>query len=162
MFSLNRAQLVGNLTRDPEMRYVPSGQAVCSFGVATNRRWKDKDGNQQDQTEFHNIVAWGKLAEISNQYLKKGNKVYVEGRLQTRTWDGQDGTKKNRTEIVCENIIFLTPKGVTTEAGADSVPSEESSKVIKVDKDESKEPTKEKSDDVKDGLDEINLDEIPF
>lgn len=166
MFSLNRAQIVGNLTRDPEMRYVPSGQAVCSFSVATNRRWKDKDGNQQDQTEFHNIVAWGKLAEISNQYLKKGNKVYLEGRLQTRTWDGQDGSKKNRTEIVAENMIFLTPKGAPIQS--DSVPDEDT-KTENADKTETiKTKKSEKADDKKnppaggEELDEINLDEIPF
>lgn len=155
MFSLNRAQLVGNLTRDPEMRYVPSGQAVASFGVATNRRWKDKEGNNQEQTEFHNIVAWGKLAEIANQYLKKGNKVYVEGRLQTRSWDGQDGSKKNRTEIVAENMIFLSPKGAQTQV-TDEVPTEEEPKP------EEEKDKKTKSSDKEENIDEINLDEIPF
>ncbi len=157
MFSLNRAQLVGNLTRDPEMRYVPSGQAVCSFGVATNRRWRDKDGNNQEQTEFHNIVAWGKLAEIANQYLKKGNKVYVEGRLQTRSWEGQDGTKKNRTEIVAENVIFLTPKGaMATPTENDNSLSEVKIEEVKDEKPQAKDAKKEQD------LDDINLDEIPF
>lgn len=155
MFSLNRAQIVGNLTRNPEMRNIPSGQAVTSFSVATNRRWKDKDGNQQDQTEFHNVVAWGKLAEISNQYLKKGNKVYIEGRLQTQTWDGQDGNKRNRTEIVTENIIFLTPKGEQM-THTDSAPEE-----VKIEEMPADKPSAKK-DDKKDELDEINLDDIPF
>lgn len=165
MFSLNRAQLVGNLTRDPEMRYTPNGQAVCSFGVATNRRWRDKDGNNQEQTEFHNVVAWGKLAEISNQYLKKGNKVYVEGRLQTRTWDGQDGTKKNRTEIVCENMIFLTPKGAAVESDDFSQEEkvEDNKKTEKEADTKEKTAEKEKTKETKEeDLDEINLDEIPF
>src|SRR3990172_10717363 len=98
MFSLNRAQIVGNLTRDPEMRYTPNGQGVTSFGVATNRRWRDKDGNNQEATDFHDVVAWGKLAEILSQYAKKGHKIYIEGRLQTRQWEGQDGNKRQRTE----------------------------------------------------------------
>lgn len=162
MFSLNRAQIVGNLTRDPEMRNIPSGQAVTSFSVATNRRWKDKDGNQQDQTEFHNVVAWGKLAEISHQYLKKGNKVYIEGRLQTQTWDGQDGNKRNRTEIVTENIIFLTPKGeqmTHTDNGPEEVKIEE----MPADKPATSLSASGGKDDKKaDDLDEINLDDIPF
>jgi len=163
MFSLNRAQIVGNLTRDPEIRYIPSGQAVTSFSVATNRRWKDKDGSQQDQTEFHNVVAWGKLAEIANQYLKKGNKVYLEGRMQTRTWDGQDGTKRNRTEIVTENMIFLTPKGapiehddIPTEVKIEEIPDEKPNPTAS-----DKKPVK-KEEKVEDNLDEINLDDIPF
>lgn len=107
MYSLNRAQILGNATRDPELRQIPSGQQVCTFGVATNRSWTDASGQKQEQTEFHNIVAWGKLAEICHQYLTKGRKVYVEGRMQTREWEAQDGGKRNRTEIVAENVILL-------------------------------------------------------
>jgi len=107
MYSLNRATILGNLTRDPEMRTTTSGQSVCSFGVATSRSWKDAAGAKQEQSEFHNLVAWGKLAEICSQYLKKGRKVYVEGRLQTRDWEGQDGVKRYRTEIIIENLIIL-------------------------------------------------------
>ncbi|MBI4135587.1 single-stranded DNA-binding protein [Candidatus Uhrbacteria bacterium] len=105
--NLNKAMLIGNLTRDPEVRSTPTGQTVCSFGLATNRVWKDKDGQKQEQVEFHNLVAWGKLAEICGQYLKKGKKVYVEGRLQTRKWQAQDGTEKQRTEIVMEGMQML-------------------------------------------------------
>ncbi len=114
--NLNRAQIIGNVTRDPEVRTTPSGQQVCSFGVATNRVWTDQAGKKQEKVEFHNIVAWGKLAEICGQYLAKGRKVYVEGRLQTREWEGQDGAKRNRTEIVCENMIMLdrAPQGAGT------------------------------------------------
>lgn len=105
--SLNRAMIIGNVTRDPETRQIPSGQTVCSFGVATNRNWKDQAGNKQEAVEFHNIVAWGKLGEICGQYLAKGRKVYVDGRIQTRDWEGQDGVKRNRTEIVAENMVLL-------------------------------------------------------
>lgn len=119
MFSLNRAQIIGNLTRDPEMRYTPNGQAVTSFGVATNRRWRTASGEQQEDTQFHDIVAWGKLAELCSQILHKGNKVYVEGRLQTRQWEAQDGAKRQRTEIVMENFVVLTPR-----AGTPAVPEE--------------------------------------
>lgn len=172
MFSLNRAQIVGNLTRDPEMRYTPNGQAVCSFSVATNRRWKDQSGNQQEATEFHNIVAWGKLAEITSQILHKGNKVYIEGRIQTRTWEGQDGQKRNRTEIVAENFITLTPKGQETSSAAEmpadieEFPTDKPTpKTAPVEKPAPKKPiskTPEKESPAPEDEEDINLDEIPF
>ena len=102
--NLNKVFLIGNLTRDPELRTMPNGNPVVNFGIATNRMWKDKSGVQQKQAEFHNIVMFGRLAEIAKQYLTKGSMVMVEGRLQTKTWDGQDGPKKNRTEIVAESM----------------------------------------------------------
>src|SRR3989339_2248606 len=105
--SLNKAMIIGNLTQDPELRQTTSGQAVCSFSVATNRTWKDQSGEKQEQAEFHNVVAWAKLAEIITQYVKKGNRIFVEGRLQTRSWEGQDGVKRYRTEIVAENMVML-------------------------------------------------------
>ncbi|HPL01708.1 MAG TPA: single-stranded DNA-binding protein [bacterium] len=112
MFSLNRAMIIGNATRDPEMRYTPNGQAVTSFGVATNRRWTDRNtGEMQEQVEFHDITAWGKLAENISQIVKKGAPVYVEGRLQTRSWEGQDGAKRQKTEIIADNIIALSSRG---------------------------------------------------
>lgn len=111
MMSLNRAQLIGNLTRDPELRTTAGGQSVVNFGVATNRVYKDAQGQRQEQTEFHNIVAWGRLADIVSQYMQKGRKVYVEGRLQTREWEGQDGQKRRTTEIVAENVIMLDRAG---------------------------------------------------
>lgn len=109
--SLNRAQLIGNLTRDPEVRQTPGGRSVVNFGIATNHRWTDANGQQQDKTEFHNIVVWGKLADICAEYLRKGSKVFVEGRLQTREWEGQDGIKRYRTEVVADNMIMLDRKG---------------------------------------------------
>lgn len=107
MYSLNRATIIGNLTRDPEVRKTSTGQSVCSFSVATNRNWTGQDGTKQEASDFHNVVAWGKLAEICGQYLTKGRKVYVDGRMQTRDWEGQDGVRRYRTEIVTENMIIL-------------------------------------------------------
>lgn len=103
---INRAMIYGNLTRDPEMRALPSGVTVTSFSVATNRTWKDKSGVKQETADYHNIVAFDKQAELINQYLKKGQPIYLEGRIQTRSWDDQDGTKKYRTEIVLDNFQF--------------------------------------------------------
>ena len=108
---LNRATIIGRLTRDPELRTTPQGQNVTTVGIATNRTWKDQQGMKQEQVEFRNIVAWGKLAEIMSQYLKKGRQVFIEGRLQSREWQAQDGSKRNRTEIVAENMIMLGGKG---------------------------------------------------
>ena len=102
--NLNKAFIIGNLTRDPELKTLPSGTSVASFGMATNRVWKNQTGEKQTDVQFHNIVAFGRQAEIAHQYLKKGSMTLIEGRIQTRTWDGQDGTKKNRTEIVVERL----------------------------------------------------------
>lgn len=109
--SLNRAQIIGNLTRDPEVRQTPGGAAVASFGVATNFQWTDQSGQKQEKVEFHNVVAWRRLAEICGQYLKRGSKVFIEGRIQTRSWEGEDGQKRYRTEIVADNMIMLDSKG---------------------------------------------------
>lgn len=122
--SLNRVQLIGNLTRDPEMRQIPGGQVVSSFGVATNFNWTDSSGQKQSKVEFHNIVAWRKLAEICGQYLKKGSKVYVEGRIQTRDWEGEDGVKRYRTEIVAENMIMLDRRDAGAGASGGAADSE--------------------------------------
>ena len=109
---LNKVMLIGRLTRDPEARTTPQGTAVTSFSIATSRRWKDQQGNNQEATEFHNVVAWRKLAEICAQYLRKGKQVYLEGYLQTRSWDDQQtNTKKYRTEIVADNMIMLGNAG---------------------------------------------------
>jgi single-strand DNA-binding protein len=107
--SLNKVMLIGNLTRDPELRYTPQGTAVCSFGIATNRDWVDQSGQRQEDVTFHNCVAWSKLAEICGQLLKKGRKVYVEGRLSTRTWTGQDSQERRTTEVVIEEMIAFGP-----------------------------------------------------
>jgi single-strand DNA-binding protein len=119
---LNKALIVGNLTRDPEQRALPSGISVCQFSVATNRVYKDKDGNKQESTDYHNIVVFGKQAETAAQYLKKGQSVMVEGRIQTRSWDDQSGQKKSRTEIVADRVQF-GPKAGGGATGGNSAPS---------------------------------------
>ena len=108
---LNKVQIIGRLTRDPEARTTPQGTAVTNFSVATSRVWKNQNGEQQENTEYHDVVAWRRLAEICAQYLSKGRQVYVEGYLQTRSWDGQDGQKRYRTEIVADNMIMLGSSG---------------------------------------------------
>ncbi len=107
MVNLNRAMIIGNLTRDPEVRTTPSGQSVASLGVATSRSWTNQAGVRQEETEFHSVVAWGRLAEICQQYMHKGMRVYVEGRIKTRSWDDQTGNKRFRTEIIAEGLIML-------------------------------------------------------
>lgn len=118
--SVNKVILIGNLTRDPELRYTPQGSAVVSFGVATNREWKSSDGEKQESTEFHNIVAWNKLAELCSQLLNKGSKVYLEGRLQTRDWVNDDGQKRYKTEVVIDEMIVLTSKGGSSNSDDNS------------------------------------------
>lgn len=114
---LNKALIIGRLTRDPEMRTTPQGTNVCSFSVATNHIYKTPTGEKKEQVEYHNVVAWGRLAETTSQYLKKGSKVYIEGRIQTRSWEGTDKVKKNRTEIVLNNMIMLDSKGSFAGSG---------------------------------------------
>jgi len=129
---LNKAFIFGNLTRDPELRALPSGMNVANFSVATNRTFKDRDGKKQEQTDFHNIVVFGRTADTVNQYLKKGSSVMIEGRIQTRSWDGKDGEKKYRTEIVADRVQFgPRPSGGSgarrseeaPEAAGDEMPS---------------------------------------
>ena len=116
--SLNKVQLIGNLTRDPNLRYTAANTAVCSFSIATNRSWAGADGGEkQEQVEFHNIVAWSKLADICGQLLHKGDKIYAEGRLQTRKWEGDDKVERRTTEIVIENMILL--KSSTNSEGTE-------------------------------------------
>lgn len=104
---LNRAMIIGRLTQDPDVRTTPGGNMVASFSVATNRRWQDKEGNRQERVEYHNVVAWRRLAEIVQQYVQKGRQVYIDGYLQTRTWEGKDGQRRSRTEIVADTLIML-------------------------------------------------------
>ena len=149
----NQAIVMGNLTRDPEMRTTPSGQNVTSFSVATNRSWQDQSGERKDAVEYHNIVAWGKLGELVNNYLKKGRKVLVVGRLQTRNWDAEDGSKRNRTEIVATDINF-----VGGQADGGDYSNDEMNQEDPAPKASKKEDTS--MDNLGDG--EINLDDIPF
>jgi single-strand DNA-binding protein len=124
MAGVNKVILIGNLGKDPELKYLPSGQAVATFSLATTERWTDKNGQRQDRTEWHNIVVYAKTAEIVNQYLKKGRSAYIEGRITTRSWDDRDGNKKYKTEIVATTVQFLGggPGGGQQAQEAPSVP----------------------------------------
>lgn len=119
MKSVNKVTLLGSVTRDPEIKATTGGQSVCTFGLATNRVWKDPKGERQSLPEYHNIVAWGGLAEFCHQYVKKGKPLYIEGYLKTRSWDGPEGAKIFRTEIVMENVILLGPRE-TAEGGSEA------------------------------------------
>lgn len=124
--SLNKVTLIGNLTRDPELRYTPTGAAVCTIGLATNRTWVTDAGEKKEETEFHRVVAWNKLAELCSQLLSKGRKVYVEGRLRTSAWQAQDGSQRTSTEIVIEDMIVLDskkPVGSGEEGATGEAPS---------------------------------------
>lgn len=169
--SLNRVQLIGNLTRDPELRYTPQGTAVATFGVATNREWTTESGEKRDEADFHNAVAWNKLAELCSQLLTKGTKVFVEGRLSTRSWTGQDGTQRKTTEVVISDMIILSPKKGAGEGeySQESAPVEDSGVQAEVVEEaeteevvEEKKPVKKqaKKNEVK--REEINPDDIPF
>ena len=170
--SLNKVLLIGNLTRDPELRYTPSGAAVCTFGLATNRSYTASDGTKKDEAEFMRIVSWNKLAEICSQLLKKGRKVYVEGRLQTRSWETPDGQSRQTTEVVIDDMRILDSRRDFEETGA-GVPvveatnekheteavekpqdSDEGAKTKKTAKGKSQTEPKEVGD--------IDLDDLPF
>lgn len=152
MLNLNRATILGNLTKDPELRSTPNGKSVCSFTVATNRRWAGQDGSQQEAAEYHDVVVWGKLAETSNMILKKGKPIYVEGRLQTRSWDGQDGVKRYKTEIVADFVSALGSRG--EEGGYDNFPA-----AAQEEKTKSSKPAKSGNTPDEETID---LDSIPF
>ena len=144
--NLNKVFIIGNLTRDPELRTLPSGGSVASFGVATNRIWKNPQGEKQEDVQFHNVVVFGKQAETVAQYLKKGSSALIEGRIQTRTWEAQDGSKRNRTEIVAERVQF----GPRRMASGSSEPSEEPVK------------KSEEIETIQYPEEDINPEEIPF
>lgn len=155
--SLNRVQLIGNLTRDPELRYTPQGTAVCSFGLATNRGWTTDSGEKKEEAEFHKIVAWNKLGELCSQLLSKGRKVYVEGRLSTKSWTGQDGAQRSTTEIVIDDMIILDSRK-DGEAPAEDYSEEENTKA---EEEEPKEKEEKKTGKAK-KEEEVNPDDIPF
>ncbi|MEK7524806.1 MAG: single-stranded DNA-binding protein [Patescibacteria group bacterium] len=161
--SLNKVLLIGNLTRDPELRYTPAGTAVCTFGLATNREWVDASGQKQEGAEFHKIVAWTKLAEICSQLLFKGRKAYVSGRLQTRNWQGQDGAERTTTEIVIDEMIaFGEGKGGGQPMDESYVPeasADEAARVFTSEEVSAEEPKKAKK--TKSKAEEV-ADDIPF
>jgi len=147
---LNKVLIIGNLTRDPELKSLPSGNAVTTFSLATNSVYKDKEGNKKETVEYHNVVVFGRVAETSAQYLKKGQQAYVEGRLQTRSWE-QDGQKKYRTEIVAEKVQF----GDRSKSGGDSTYQSQSGNAPK-------QSAESKSEAIDYPEEEINPDDIPF
>jgi single-strand DNA-binding protein len=154
--SLNKVMLIGNLTRDPEMKYTASGATVTTFGIATNKSWKDSSGEVKELTEFHNIVAWNKLAEICQQLLATGMKVYVEGSLNTRSWEVDDGSKRYRTEVRITDMILLDSKGkqgvgIDEEKAAEQSNDKQKESPVEEDEDSS-------GDDDSDPLDE----DLPF
>lgn len=149
--------IIGNLTRDPEVKSIPSGATVASFSVATNRVWTDQQGQKQEKVEFHNVVAWRRLGEICGQYLHKGSKIYIEGRLQTRDWVGQDSVKRYRTEIIAENMIMLDRAG---GAQTSSTPSEEPPAPAEEAVIDASEPVGE--GDENPGEEDIKVENIPF
>jgi single-strand DNA-binding protein len=145
---INKVFIYGNLTRDPEVRALPSGNKVASFGVATNRSWKDTSGNKQEAAEFHNVVVFGKSAETAALYLKKGRPVFIEGRIQTRSWEAQDGQKKSRTEIIAERFQF----------GPSGAPSSNQGQP----KEDAEPNNKSAGEAIEYPAEEINADDIPF
>ena len=158
---INKAMIYGNLTRDPEMKALPSGVSVTSFSVATNRTWKDKSGVKQESADYHNIVAFDKPAELIHQYLKKGSPIYLEGRIQTRSWDDKDGTKKYRTEIVLESFQF-GPKGSGTGSGEYASAAAPVASHASASKPAAKAPASEPMDTIEYPEEDINPDDIPF
>lgn len=170
--SLNKVQLIGNLTRDPELRYTPNGTAVASFTVATNREWIVESGEKREEAEFTRIVAWNKLAELCSQLLAKGRKVFVEGRLQTRSWTSQDGTQRTSTEVVISDMIVLDSRrpaeSTTTSEGVVQPvvpkPQDTTVKQVKKTKKEDKKETKEEAETTQEvkKAEEVNPDDIPF
>jgi single-strand DNA-binding protein len=123
--SLNKVMIIGNLGREPEMRYTPSGKPLTKFRVATNRRWTTPDGKEQTETEWFNVVTWGKLAEICNQYLTKGERVYIEGRLHTRHWTDEDGNHQSATEVVAQEMIMLGSPSQTDDQETEDIREED-------------------------------------
>jgi len=151
--NLNKVFLIGNLTRDPELKTLPSGTAVTSFGVATNRVWRNQQGERQEEVQFHNIVVFGRQAETTSQYLNKGSLVMIEGRIQTRSWDGKDGTKQYRTEIVAERVQF-GPRGSGQAKGGfgNEMPQTGSQK----------EPIREELPQIDINEEDIKAEDLPF
>lgn len=157
--SLNKVILIGNLTRDPEMRYTNSGTPVVTFGMATNKSWKDAGGETKELAEFHNLVAWNKMAEICQQLLSSGMKVYIEGSLNTRSWEGEDGVKKYKTEIRIDDMILLDSKGKQGAGMPEGEAGEKKEEKVEEEKEEVVEEVKEEeTTEVDDPLEE----DLPF
>ena len=166
--SLNKVTLIGNLTRDPELRYTPQGTAVCTFGLATNRSWVTDSGEKKEEADFHRLVAWNKLAELCSQLLTKGRKIYIEGRLSNRSWTGQDGVQKSITEIVINDMIILDSRrdGGGEKVETESIPDYVGEEPAIEKQEDAQKPkpsqSKKKSEPVKDESSDINPEDIPF
>lgn len=164
--SLNKVTLIGNLTREPELRYTPQGTAVATFSVATNRQWKTESGDQKEDAEFHRIVAWDKLAEICSQLLKRGSKVYVEGRLQTRKWQTKDGLERTTTEIVISEMMMLDKMGAESAPQSDREPEidvpEDFGESEQTEKAKPKHATKKVEEEKQKEASDAQDDDIPF
>ncbi|MBI3638265.1 single-stranded DNA-binding protein [Candidatus Wolfebacteria bacterium] len=154
--NLNKVFIIGNLTRDPELRTLPSGAAVASFGVATNRVWKNQQGQRQEEVQFHNIVVFGRQAETTNQYLTKGSSVLIEGRINTRSWEGKDGVKNYRTEIIAERVQFGPRSG--SRAGGEGSMGSGSGRAASMNKNIRQEDLPQ----IDINEEEINADDLPF
>ncbi len=151
--NLNKAMIIGNLVRDPEMKTTGSGQNVVSFSVATNLVWTDANGQKQEKPEYHNVVAWRRLAEIINQYLKKGSKVYIEGRIQTRSWDDPNGVKRYKTEIIADNMIMLDRASSNDFTPSEPTPKPENQDIP---------DNSQKQETNTNNEEEISIEDIPF
>lgn len=175
--SLNKVTLIGNVTRDPELRYTPQGNAVATFGLATNRQWKTESGEVREDAEFHRLVAWNKLAELCSQLITKGRKIYVEGRLQTRSFTGSDNAQHTITEIVIDDMILLDSRYVAGTTGTKQVSQvsqapqaapEEVEPVVQpqapADDSAKKKPAKKKADSegTKENSEDVDISDIPF
>lgn len=161
--NLNKVQLIGRLTRDPEIRTTPSGQTVATVGLATGRTWMDKSGQKQEKTEFHNIVIWGRLAEIAGQYLTKGQEAYFEGRLETRAYTGKDGVERRTTEIIAENMqMGSRAQGSSQGGGSYQRPAPQQAAPIQANRPA---PVQEESIptiNLDEESDEVRLEDVPF
>lgn len=164
--SLNKVTLIGNLTRDPELRYTPTGAAVCTIGLATNRSWTTESGEKKEEVEFHRVVAWNKLAELCSQLLVKGRKIYVEGRLRTNSWTGQDGTVRNTTEVVIEDMILLDSKrpvaGEEASGAVDTGAVKSAPQQTPTTQKPASDPQVQQQSTASQVTEDINPDDIPF
>lgn len=162
--SLNKVLLIGNLTRDPELRYTPTGAAVCTLGLATNRSWTTEAGEKREEVEYHRLVAWGKLAELCSQLLTKGRKIYVEGRIQTRKWTGQDGQERSMVEIVMDDMMILDSRRTVDDAreqsgSYESMSSSQQQNVSASQQSQPEMPSTGQSSSMKE---DVPVDDIPF
>lgn len=161
--SLNKVMLIGNLTRDPELKYTPTGAAVCTIGLATNRSWTTESGEKREEVEYHRLVAWGKLAELCSQLLAKGRKIYTEGRIQSRKWTGQDGVERTTVEIVMDDMMILDTKRTGEEGARVETVSSQDVPVTKVEPKVTAKPVAPVAQEKPFvPTEEVNVDDIPF